>query len=220
MLNKLDLAKKFELVVQQEIKNYQDSFNNVLNSINELRDSLDSLRSEVSCKFAKIQSSQGTLASEIYSIKEHSLSTSDILNRSINDQRVLNERINCKILDIESENIQKHNAFIRNKDSLDVLDRNIHRIENSFEKNIISINQNLDDLFKRFMSALDKNKRDIMELPSESSLIKRDLEEKIASHSVDVVGIMKEIQIFKRENYITQKKLENIYTSIERLKKI
>jgi len=56
MLNKNDLAKQFELVVKQEIKNYQDSLNFVLQSIDELKKDIKQLNSDMLENYALIHS--------------------------------------------------------------------------------------------------------------------------------------------------------------------
>ncbi len=58
-----------------------------------------------------------------------------------------------------------------------------------------------------------------MDAPTEASLVRNELEQKIYAHKVDVSGIMKELTVFKKENVVIEKKLENIYTLIERLQK-
>lgn len=219
MLNKLDLAKKFELVVQQEIKNYQDSLDFVLGSINEIKESIFKLRQDLVDRCAKIHSEQRSLKSELDKVKGDLDSISKKLHSSFSDQINVNERNAIEMRDITSAFIGKISVDNNIKSKIDDLTIEIKRIKFEDERKIQLINNNIDDCFKRASKEIFKVKKEIIEAPTEASIVRVQLEEKIASHSVDVAGIMKELQIFKRENYITQKKLENIYMLIERLKK-
>ena len=42
------------------------------------------------------------------------------------------------------------------------------------------------------------------------------MDEKIASHKVDVAGIIREISVNKKDMMVIEKKIENIYTLIAR----
>jgi len=62
-------------------------------------------------------------------------------------------------------------------------------------------------------------KQDLDESPSPAECVKQELKKDLECHKVDVVGILRELNIYKTENQITQKKIEHIYTLIDRLTK-
>ena len=99
------------------------------------------------------------------------------------------------------------------------LKQNLNVLEDEIKGHSITISTSFDNIRLRLSKDIKKLKDEMDSAPSDSIQVGKDLEEKIASHAVDVSGIMKELNIFKKENYITQKKLENIYTLIERLQK-
>lgn len=219
MLKKSDLAKQFELVVQQEIKNYQDSLNFVLQSLNELRDSIRQVQEESLKNHAKIHSMQTQLSIELQSVKEVSLSIGLRLEKSLNDQRTVNERNAYEMRDIADAVLTKIRRDDQLEEKIKSLWNAIGDVNHSVEKNQKIFNYTADDLLHKLNNAILKVKKEILEAPTEASLVKTQLEEKLACHTVDVAGIMKELNIYKKENYVTQKKIENIYTLIERLKK-
>ena len=47
----------------------------------------------------------------------------------------------------------------------------------------------------------------------------QDLEKVLEEYKLDSTGVLKEIQVYKKSMFIIEKKIENIYTLIERLDK-
>lgn len=219
MLKKSDLAKQFELVVKQEIKNYQDSLNFVLQSIKELKENILQVQQESLENHALLHSIQGDLTMEMKSLKEALLFLGNRFDRAMTDQRVLNERNQTQILDLTADVLKKINVDSNFQINIQNLWNEIYKIRDVTETNHRIVNDNLDDLYRRLTTAISKAKKEIMEGPTEAKLVKAQLEEQLAAHNVDVAGIMKELRIYKHDNMVTQKKIENIYTLIERLKK-
>lgn len=219
MLKGNDLSKQFELVVQQEIKNYQDSLNFVLQSIKEMKESIKEVQQESLENHALLHSIQTDLSIELHGIKDACFSLGLRFERSLNDQRVVNERNAVEMRDLISAVFRKVSVENNFKDEIANLWREISNLQDQTETSTRVLNDNLDDLFRRFRSAILKMKKEIQDAPTEASLVKTQLEEKIAGHTVDVAGIMRELRIYKHDNMVTQKKIENIYTLIDRLKK-
>lgn len=219
MLKKSDLAKQFELVVQQEIKNYQDSLNFVLQSINELKGSIALLRSESLESYANLHREHNSLAIEVKRLNDVNSDVSQKLDYSLEDQRKVNERNALEMRDIESAFHSKISSQNNVNDKIKDISFEISKLNSNADRNYRVLNDNLDDLIRRFRNDISKMKQEILDMPTEASLVKIHLEEKIVRHTVDVAGIMKELKIYKHDNMVTQKKIENIYTLIDRLKK-
>ena len=219
MLKKNDLAKQFELVVQQEIKNYQDSLNFVLRSINEIKQSIKDLQSDMLARAASNNSLLVNLNHRLQGVVDTVFNLDAITKRNFNDQCIINERNTKEITDLESSMMFK---FRMSDDTQSKLSMFLHQLEilnEKVEKRNEAIDRNLDHLLMRFRKEILRAKQEIMESPSQFDLSLEQLEAKIQSHYVDVAGIMRELTIYKKENSITQKKIENIYTLIARLKK-
>ena len=219
MLKKSDLAKQFELVVQQEIKNYQDSLNFVLQSINEIKGSILDNHKEFSEKHSFVHNILINLNIELQELKESNSQLSQKCERTKTDQKFVNERNTIEMRDISSALLAKINDQNNFQVKIENLWKEIYKLKSDTATNKRTLNESLDDLLRRFRQEILKAKTDILETPTEASLIKTQLEEKISRHVIDVEGIMKELRVFKQHNMITEKKIENIYTLIERLKK-
>ncbi len=219
MLKRNDLAKQFELVVQQEIKNYQDSLNFVLQSIKELKEEIIRVRNESLESSAKLHSEHNDLAIQLQNLKNaFAVLNQGFLSASC-DQRIVNERNVIEMRDISTAIHTKINIDNRLQLKIEDVWNHISKVRRQLEDKDIALNNIIDDLLRRFRNEIQKAKKEILEAPSEASLVKIHLEEKIASHTVDVSGIMRELKIYKHDNMVTQKKIENIYTLIERLQK-
>lgn len=219
MLKRSDLSKQFELVVQQEIKNYQDSLDFVLQSINELKESIKQSHDEALENYAALHSEQTDLKIELHNLRDVFLSSYHRVNRHISDQEVVNHRNQTQILELTGSVLKKINNEENFQAKIENLWKEITKLQDITDTNHRVLNDNLDDLLRRFRNEILKTKKEILESPSEASLVKNQLEEKIAAHKVDVCGIMRELRLYKNDNMVTQKKIENIYTLIERLQK-
>lgn len=220
MLKKNDLAKQFELLTKQEIKNYNDSLNFVLQSIRDLDDQIAKLKSDFHESLAVIQSAQGKISTDILKNSEEIHCLNKKLDRFINDQSCMNERNAREILDITDA---LHNK-IRSDCYFDNRFREIKNLIDSVSRHSIKtqsqISEVSESLSKKFTNALIKTKNEIIDRPSDLSIFMNKVEEKISAYRIDVSGIMREISVIKKENIVVEKKLESIYTLIDRLKKL
>lgn len=219
MLKRNDLAKQFELVTQQEIKNYQDSLNYVLQSLRDLKTEIDLFRQESKQNHASLHSMQGRMSQDIDEIRlDFAIMKIDYDNQ-LYDQRKVNERNHVEMLDISDaihRKIKHDSYFDQNVKDLKVYFNEVQ--QHSLDTRSLLL-QKTDDLLCRFVRKIEQTKREILDAPTEASLVRNEMDEKIAAHKVDVSGIMRELLMFKKENVIVEKKLENIYTLIDRIQK-
>lgn len=219
MLKKSDLSKQFELVIKQEIKNYEDSLNFVLQSIKDLNDAVERVRNQSLENHASLHSAQSNLKIELENLKEEINKLNLSYSSSTRDQEKINRNNVLEMRDITSNVIAIISIEKKLESDIKAVSTDLTNVRFKTEANHRLINDSLDDLLRRFRQEIAKTKSEILERPTEASLVKTQLEEKIASHTVDVAGIMHELQVYKHDNLVTQKKLENVYTLLERLKK-
>lgn len=217
MLKRNDLAKQFELVVQQEIKNYNDSLNGILDSIRTLKKEIREVSENNLENYGAIHSIQTNLSIELENIKDFLKILAEKLDRHFNDQTVVNERNALEMRDITSAFHQKISMYNNIDSKIKALCDHINSVEDLVEGNHRVINDNLDDIMRRFRQEILKAKKDILDAPTEAAIVRKELEEKIVAHTVDVAGIMRELRLFKHDNMVNEKKIENIYTLIGRL---
>lgn len=219
MLKKSDLSKEFELVVKQEIKNYNDSLNFILQSINSLKKSIEILSDDYLDRYASMQSYQTSLSIKLDKLKEELKTFTETSQRFSNDQISFNSTVSNDILNLKNEMMVKSHNDKNTHFKIQNIWKDIEDLKHQIEVTTRVVNENLDDLLRKFRKEIEQSKKDILEAPSETSIVKEQLEEKISCHKIDVAGIMRELNIYKKENFITQKKIENIYTLIDRLSK-
>ncbi len=217
MIKKNDLAKQFELLTIQEVKNYQDSLNFVLQSIRELKDNIEEVKKLAQNNTSETCSIQCQSNSDVGLIRKDIFNLSQKIESNFYDQKALNEKFSEKIDFLFHEIDSKKDKDLYFFQRFDDLQNELDEINLFSLKNRESISENYNDLLCHLTKSCEKIKKEILSTPSEMTQVKIDLEEKMSSHKVDVVGIMRELTIYKKENMVTQKKIENIYMLIERL---
>jgi len=221
MLKRNDISKQFELVVQQEIINHNDQMLATNLSLNELRNSLFAQKREFDhykaiCNSENLQrtSNFDRLSSIVEKNKSDAMSKmNDILqafdaaNKRLDDFNALIHNFD-KTLEHEKEKIIEIIEIIEFHDAcFDVISNELKELKSSIAK----ISADVENL--------NKYKAEMAAKPSEAEKVKKELLEIINTQKIDFSGLMEEIQAYKKDAFIKEKKLENIYTLIERLDK-
>ena len=219
MLNRNDLAKQFEIVVQQEIKNFNATVASIRDSLNSLKDEIKDVREKCEKDRERVLSSHKSLEIQLELHKNYCKQAFEKLESQSNDhknQMDLLETENENAMDELSQLMSGHNIF---REALKIVDLKIS--SNDQKNNImhqgsaLAIQANLD----RMQKDLARTKKEILEAPSEFAEVKKELESKLSSHVVDVDGVLREIRLSGRALMTCEKKIENIYTLIDRLQK-
>lgn len=218
MFKKLDLQQKFELTVKQEIKNYNDSLNYILQSIRELNEKLDKQKSELTSKTSDLHQEIKNIESKTVNLKIHD----ECLEKKLCDFKYHSENLNKIYMD----SVKSTYIFIQNsisemencKSKVFEFWNDIKKVKEDIEELKKYFNQCLGDMKHKVDCCLKSFKEEIYNKPSDMLEIKKHLEEKINTNKIDSDGIFKEMKVLKKENYINKKKIENIYTIIERLR--
>lgn len=219
MLKKKDLAKQFELVVQQEIKNHNDSIAYSNNSLEEFRQKIKA-QSDLSDKsFTLLASKIKQQEIEIENLRKSLSDVSQLLNSHINDMRVVFER-NAKHYEEVVSGVEiacrKH---VNVAEDIQILRSDQSKMNQLLKQLSLGINDEFDNISRNFLAEMKKMKQEILNYPSDIHLVKKELEKKMAEKDVDVAGILQEIDHAKRSTYVAEKKIENIYTLIDRMNK-
>lgn len=219
MLQKNDLAKQFELVVQQEIKNYQDSLNFVLQSIKELKESIEQVHNQSLDNYAIIHNQNNDLEIQLKLVQKSQSETQEKLKSHINDIEVFKRKAMDEIGMHGDRSMQNARQNEFNKAQIDHTNSRIELFKDEIIGYCLTISSSIENMKFNLSKDFKKMKQEILSLPSESETLRKEFEEKIFSNKIDVEGILKEIRINRKEMVIIAKKIENIYTLIERLKK-
>lgn len=219
MLKKNDLAKQFELVVQQEIKNYNDSLSAINSKLNSLSAEINNVEQKMVKNNATVCSQIKSLEIEIQKIKCNLEFGQKKLESKTNDQDVKLENHKKSLFtlhELEKKNAEHLNELLR---KIQFLSDDLKNVFHLFSKTERHFCNELTAIEFKLNKNIFKAKEEILSQPSEAHKVRKDLEEKISSHSLDVNGIMKEIRFSRHDMMVMEKKIENIYTLIERLQK-
>jgi len=219
MLNRNDLIKKFELTTQQEIINHRNSLNTVLKELRDISKRLDDLEKIVDVNQAKNDSDLQKCKSNFNVLFGITDETDKNLKKHISDQDIQNTKTRniLNVYDSRVENLQKNHSDLNSKISFTQSLFDNHKSD--MEAKCSYIQQSSISQSVSLMDLIDKAKQEILNYPSEALKVKSELEDKIGSHAVDVLGLLKEIRLNGKELQYIQKQIENIYTLLGRIKK-
>lgn len=219
MLKRNDLAKQFELVVKQEIKNYNDSLNDILLRLNYLTEDIKNVEKKLSENQAYLDSKLKLLEIEFEKFKEISKTNNQNLESKSNDESKRVDVIgnclgNLQKLFIASQKAESDltKSFSSLSQEFSCLSHNFSKIQRRFDNDLTSLDFRLNQ-------NISKAKEEILLQPSGVSLLRVELLEKLSTHAINVDGLLKELRANKRDMMFMEKKIESIYTLIERLKK-
>ncbi len=219
MLKKNDLAKQFELVVQQEIKNYQDSLNFVLQSLKSINESIEAVKNQILDTHAQLHNQLKLFEIRIENLEKSHSDHKKAAENSIFDLKTSNSKNSDQLLCLKNqqdESLRYQDKLFERTDNLKFL---LKEMDQSHNKKRSDLDSKIEFYNSKMIDHVQKTKQEILELPSDSLKIKEELEEKMNIDRVDVKGLLKEIRVNRVNTDYIEKKIENIYTLIERLQK-
>lgn len=219
MISRKDIVSRFEDTVKQEIINHNREVESSNQRLNQLTEKLDKLSLYIEEKFSKItnfiaekiQCPEKRIDAQSEQISENTKTLNDLIkfcdfhaqkiNQIEKDIIEINNQIESIIVEqkqLSTDISHVHKAcFLVRTELIGRMESNIHKVSNELKTEI----ENL------------KNK------PSEALDVKEELLKKMEIDRVDFNGVMRELDVVKRTSFIQEKKIENIYTLIERIKK-
>jgi predicted nucleic acid-binding Zn-ribbon protein len=202
----------------QELKNNQDFINTTNQWLQKLSVGLDALRKDFEATSSQVDSKQ---------------KYQDINIEKINEKFVLHQKSCNNALDAFSEKLQsginsyklsEKNCFDSFSSlefatkSLSFLNDRVNRLENEI-KRIERLTVAESVRLSNFIENKTKNiKEEIQSIPSEIPGLKSMIEEKVAIFNVNFEGTLREIELVKKDAFISKKYIENLYTQLDRLK--
>lgn len=220
MLKRMDLVQQFENVVKQEILNYQNSLNMITTSLNDLEKSIIEIRKDLAVIKAQSESETKKLEINIQNINIDLMNLGRRFNAlssdfDSQDKEITNHyrSLSYQLQDQCKDNEKNREYIIKNEAQIDSAHQRIDSLE-------CHITNQFSDLLWIFRKELENAKNEILSRPSDSIELKKEFDDKIQSYRLDVEGVLKEVRFAHKSLFITEKKIENIYTLIERLTKL
>ncbi len=217
-LTRKQLVEDFEDIVQQEIKNHNDSILQTNMSINEMRDKLKDFESLLSRNSEHIKYVSMSSEASIETARQNFNQSFSSLQSKLNDLR---QEQNQKLEDVKKD-ISKRESYYLTVNSFDTfrvkVDEWISQIKVLFETQKDSFIQELSRSVIANRESCQNLEIKLLSLLEEQSLrfekINRDLDRMALTFD----GLKREIEISKKNLFSVEKNIENLYTQIERLK--
>lgn len=206
-----------DLRVSQEIKNHQDWMYQIGQSIRTLKEGLAALAIIHERNVSKVDSDHKSVLIAFENLQEEVLGKLDVFYQRIGDleskcihlQLELGDKLYefSQTYTTKEENLKSH-AFQWSK--FKELDEKIKSKNDFFDTEFTNVRSQLKDQVEGVLK----------EIPSidEFKPLKKEMEDTFQAFKVDFAGLVKEIAIIKKAVAYDQKKFENVYTLIERLK--
>lgn len=217
-INKNDLVKHFELVVKQEMKNYQDSKLATNLSINNLKEELVALSAEVDLNKCKVESDIKLQDFEREKVENEFNKFIEWKNYQDKD---LNNKIDAEFKKISSSLKSLALSFKEGDELLKevlVLSEDLTECKNNNSYLEDFFNLEIERLKRSLKEGLKLQKKEILEIPSEAEAVKKDILDKMEVQNIDFQGVYRELTVLKKDLYVVEKNIENIYNLIKKLK--
>lgn len=219
MINRNDLAKQFELVVQQEIINHNNAVLQTNLEINAIKQALDILENLQNKKISSLESTNVFFSHELEGLKCHLEKTLFSMQSALNDLSAKTAN-SISILLSELEKLKK-SSTPRDvyKEDIQEVRNSILDLRNQFSLFDKSVDFKLNLQYSNFNERLEKHKKEIAAEPSVIKELRRELNTRINTSNVDITGIYEELQLQKKKQFVLEKECERLKTQLERIKK-
>ena len=137
----------------------------------------------------------------------------------VNDTASITENLSKSldsVIDVASDSQDRCNNAMAHIASLH---NSVANLETLRKSHVLGFNLTLEHVELKLKDNLEKLKKEIIELPSESKAMRSEFLEKIDMHRIDVAGVLKEVRVTRKEVMVLQKNIEAIYSLIDGLKK-
>lgn len=217
MLKRLDLVNQFELVVKQEIKNYQDSLYYINQSINEIRESIDLLKKENQKIYATIERNKTNNFAEHVEIWEIQKHMSTEIKNIASEMGESTTYMNKRVVETFNTSIRAFYQSNENKELISKLEDSIKNIQKIINDHKEQLSNSIDQIYYKCSKEIKSTRSEILSKPSDYELIKKCLEDKLETNKIDSEGVLKEVKVLNRCVFRHEKNIENIYTLIKRM---
>lgn len=213
-LVKEELVRRFESVVQEEIRSHNIAIQKTNRDIRLLNEILEE------CK-KQNQSIKTTNLLAYQDVQDRFVKECSRLENAFEEQRRF-IRKNADRLDSLIESFeQKIDQFVDFKSFKEFADecKNNYDTARKFVLDISAkINENIFELHNQVLEKIDIYKKNHEQhLDSLKNQIDK-LNQNLDLNKIDSIGILKELQVYKKTVFVIEKKIEHIYTQIERIK--
>ncbi len=206
-----------DLKISQDIKNHEDWMYEIGQSIRTLKEGLVDLANTHQKDISKVESDNKSVLIAFENLQEKVLKKLNDLSQRVGDLDTICMHIH---LDIENKLHEFSKTYVKKEEVIKDSELILLNIKQLEEKNKIEKDY-LETEFVKVRNLINDQIQNIgKQIPSieEFKPLKNQMEEAFKIFKVDFDGLIKEISLLKKSVAYDQKKFENIYTLIERLK--
>lgn len=219
MLKRKDLAKDFEKIVQQEIINHNKAVFESNQRINTFEEHLNFLEKALKLSDGKSDSKIGEIYHEIE--KAH-LKLLDLINEIKKAQRDNAHKFLAFAQDHEKSQAKIYGVLETKESSkfaINQLQMQIDEINRSISTLSSSMGHQIEQIAAKELEKRKAFEEQMRVEPKAIEVMRKECKSAIEAYRLDNEGLLKEVQRVKKDAFIQEKKIENLYTLIERLTK-
>lgn len=202
--------KRFEALLKKERLEHAHLLSSHHKEMQELRDAL-------TLAVQKFESISQACEKEIKEFKEFTINQLCLIKeRLIANDLIISEQ--KKTIDSLHRQIHEFNDIYVSKVYLDKIK---NELNSSIQSNTTNNINSFQDLQRALNLSMQNMQNDLIKLTIDTALMGSELEKKIDSNfsisRIDKEGVLKQIRIYEKTVFIIEKKIENIYTLMERI---
>jgi SMC interacting uncharacterized protein involved in chromosome segregation len=207
-----------DLRVAQVLKNNQDYIYQTFQEIQALKEGIQSLSLKHDLVVAQSGSDAKALLIEFENHRETLVFKINELNQRVGD---IESKISYVLAEFKELGTEVHLKYLPVEEFVKTVtqqDEAVDQVACKVMEKTNYFNIALDAIKSQFKDQLESVKKDLTPVVPEVDPIQQKIDENLKVFKVDFDGLVREIEFLKKENAYDQKKFENIYTLIERLK--
>lgn len=207
-----------DMRVAQELKNNQDFIYQTNQSLQNLRRDMSFLTDKYKELFGEVGSNRKMIEIEfdtfcdkcnkyLYSMDKRQTDYQSLMSQAFQDA-------------VDKASKMSSNTPTKDEVNMHVgkLSEWIISLQATFEKASNAITSSIQHLKSSFKSETDAIRKDLTPVTPEEDPVKKEVDRQLKDFRVDFQGLVQEIERLKKASAYDQKKFENLYTLIERLK--
>lgn len=217
MLRKKDLVEQFELVVKQEIIEHNKAVESTNLAINKLRKDLEDLNATLSKDIIKMALRVTDISKDQSEIVESLDKIKFLFTNLSNEQYSINLRNHNEISIIDQSVETVHRNQLKSDKQIDELKNKMSMLKTVLREILKDNESGKVRISNMIIKAVKKVKDEILNRPSEIEAAKNEFMKELSMHKIDNEGLLKEIAVLKKDCFVKEKQIENLYTLIERI---
>jgi|SRR5690606_15829005 len=214
-----DIVKNFEEITKQEIRNHNEQMAQTNQAINELRESMTRFSKLVSESFALQETRNQNIAwgfAELVNTMEEKYHE---IEKIANDSKRLCETVKSGHDHLDSKIEGVFSKAKKNAEPVEYLSQSLSNLDSHVKQLDMKLGQELKYMADKVKFTVDDLKRKSDEIPAYFRKHESEIADCLDTQRVDINCLRTDLEHFKKSVLYIEKKIENIYTLIDRLNK-